>query len=319
MLRKQEKLRLQEPRIFLSYAKEDKEKIRNIYRRLQAERLNPWIDVADLLPGEDWDKAIIGAIRTARFVIVFLSNNSVNKRGYVQKEIAEALDAAERLPESEIYIIPVRLEECFVPDRLSRWQYIDIFRPNGFKRVVNTIKRHLGLEENEQQPRTLNRKAPSRDSVTDLLLVTKFRENRIFLNARLASGKVAISDGYFMEIRKTLPRVFSELRYELDSPIKLTEDQVNNVIPPTSAYRKEKNLLKEIKLNGPDSLSRVLVSRGNTRCSVDKNYINYIMEKYPEGKVYITGKDSQIIVENDDTVVCVFMPRIATDAQLAAA
>jgi hypothetical protein len=130
----------QTPLIFLSYAKEDESKVKAIYRKLRKEHLNPWLDVADLLPGQEWDKVIIKTIRKARFVIVFVSKNSVNKRGYVQKEIKEALDAADTMPEGEIFIIPVRLEECEVPERLSTWQWIDIFRTNGFKKIVDALK-----------------------------------------------------------------------------------------------------------------------------------------------------------------------------------
>jgi hypothetical protein len=136
----------QGPLIFLSYAKEDKDKVRSVYRRLRVERLNPWLDVADLLPGQDWDNVIVKVIRSARFVLVFLSNNSVSKRGYVQKEIKEALDAADMIPEGEIFIIPVRLEDCPVPERLSRWQWIDLFRPRGLKLIVTTLKGNLSVE-----------------------------------------------------------------------------------------------------------------------------------------------------------------------------
>jgi hypothetical protein len=137
----------QGPLIFLSYAKEDKDKIKAIYRRLRTEHLNPWLDMANLLPGQEWARAITSAIRSARFVIVFLSNNSVNKRGYVQKEIKEALDIADKMPDGEIFIIPVRLEECTVPERLSKWQWIDIFRPHGFRKIVGMLKKNLSPED----------------------------------------------------------------------------------------------------------------------------------------------------------------------------
>jgi hypothetical protein len=130
----------QTPLIFLSYAKEDGSKVKVIYKKLRREHLNPWLDIADLLPGQEWDKVIIKTIRHARFVIVFLSKNSVNKRGYVQKEIKEALDAAEMMPEGEIFIIPVRLEECEVPERLSTLQWIDIFKTGAFKKIVVALK-----------------------------------------------------------------------------------------------------------------------------------------------------------------------------------
>lgn len=135
------------PLIFLSYAKEDEKKVKAIYRKLRTEHLNPWLDIANLRPGEEWDKAIISAIRSARFIIVLLSKHSVSKRGYVQKEIKEALDAADKIPDGDIFIIPVRLEECPVPERLSKWQWIDIFRSNGFRKVVDILRENLGSKK----------------------------------------------------------------------------------------------------------------------------------------------------------------------------
>lgn len=136
----------QGPLIFLSYAKEDLSRVEDVYLRLRTEHLNPWLDIADLMPGQEWEKVILGTIRSARFIIVFLSNNSINKRGYVQKEIKEALDAADKMPEGDVFIIPVRLEECPVPERLARWQWVDIYRQNGFIRLVEAIIENLGPE-----------------------------------------------------------------------------------------------------------------------------------------------------------------------------
>lgn len=139
-------LKTQEPLIFLSYAREDKDKVEQIYRKLQAERINAWLDVADLLPGQNWDRVVKKAIQNARFVLVFLSNHSIGKRGYIQKEISEALDLADRMPEDDIFIIPVRLENCLVPDRLAKWHWVDIFEPDGFKKITNVLKNNLTSE-----------------------------------------------------------------------------------------------------------------------------------------------------------------------------
>src|SRR5262249_52098100 len=44
--------------------------------------------------------------------------------GFVQKEIRLALDAADEQPEEAIFIIPLKLEQCEVPERLTRWQWV---------------------------------------------------------------------------------------------------------------------------------------------------------------------------------------------------
>jgi hypothetical protein len=61
------------------------------------------------------------------------------RRGYVQKEIRQALDVAEEYPEGRIYIIPVRLEDCPVPDRLIQWQWVDLYSKDGYRRLFTSL------------------------------------------------------------------------------------------------------------------------------------------------------------------------------------
>ncbi|NIO68956.1 MAG: TIR domain-containing protein [Anaerolineae bacterium] len=44
------------------------------------------------LPGEKWELAIQKAIRRSDFFLVCLSANSIDKRGWIQKEIKQVLD-----------------------------------------------------------------------------------------------------------------------------------------------------------------------------------------------------------------------------------
>ena len=115
-------------RVFLCHSIADKGSIRALYRRLEADGFAPWLDEVDLIPGQDWELAIKDAVRAVDFVLVCLSNAATTRAGYVQKEIKLALDVADQQPEGRIFLIPVRLEECMVPDRLSRWQCVDLLR-----------------------------------------------------------------------------------------------------------------------------------------------------------------------------------------------
>ncbi|CAK8723799.1 MAG: TIR domain-containing protein [Candidatus Electronema aureum] len=126
-------------RIFLCHSSADKAKVRELYHRLKKDGYYPWLDEEDLLPGQDWQYEIRKAVRSSAIVIVCLSRNSVNKRGYVQKEICFALDAAEEQPEGKIFIIPVRLEDCEVPARLSRWHWMNLYEANGYQRLIKAI------------------------------------------------------------------------------------------------------------------------------------------------------------------------------------
>jgi outer membrane protein assembly factor BamD (BamD/ComL family) len=93
-----------------------------------------------LLPGQDWRVEIPRAVREADVVVICLSNKSITKEGYVQREIKFALDSADEKPEDTIFLIPARLEECVVPEQLGRWQWVDLFEENGFIRLLRSLK-----------------------------------------------------------------------------------------------------------------------------------------------------------------------------------
>jgi WD40 repeat protein len=128
-------------RIFLCHSSGDKEVVRKLYRRLQADGFNPWLDEAELLPGQEWDLEIARAVRSSAVVLVCLSEGSVNKAGYVQKEIRFALDRAAEQPEGAIFMVPVRLEECAVPDRLKHWQWVNLFEEHGYSLILRALAR----------------------------------------------------------------------------------------------------------------------------------------------------------------------------------
>ena len=125
-------------KVFLCHASGDKPPVRDLYKRLVAEGVDAWLDKEKLLPGQDWRVEIPRAVQEADVVIVFLSKKSISKEGYVQKEIKFALDIAEEKPEGTIFLIPARLEECLVPERLSRWQWVDLFEDNGFVQLLRS-------------------------------------------------------------------------------------------------------------------------------------------------------------------------------------
>ena|ERR1041385_3958635 len=105
--------------VFISYAKEDSEKVSRIHADLKASGYQPWMDVHDIAPGQDWKFALQRAISTCDAAIICLSTKSVSKTGYVQVEVKEFLEQRKRRPEGSIYLIPVRLEPCQIPSELA--------------------------------------------------------------------------------------------------------------------------------------------------------------------------------------------------------
>ena len=112
--------------IFLSYASPDRERVMPHYLHLKQRGFNPWIDRQKLLGGQNWDYEIRRALDEAAIIVMFISNNSTNRRGYVQREIRLALNKLEEKLIGDIYIIPVLLDkDAERPDQLADIQFLN--------------------------------------------------------------------------------------------------------------------------------------------------------------------------------------------------
>lgn len=126
-------------RVFLVYAREDFDNVRQIYQHLRSAGFDPWLDMEDLIPGDAWQPRIRREIEQAGAILVFLSRHMTNRKGYVHKEVQIALDHISELPMGSPILIPVRLEPVEAPERLARFQWLDYFAPDGLERLVSTL------------------------------------------------------------------------------------------------------------------------------------------------------------------------------------
>jgi len=136
-------------KVFLCHASEDKETVRQLYHQLKADGMDPWLDEVNLRPGQEWQREIPRAVRDADVVLVCLSNASIDKDGFVKREIQFAVDAVNKNPDVEGYLIPLRFEDCSVPDSLIRWQWVDLFNEGGYARLIESMRYRasaLGLQ-----------------------------------------------------------------------------------------------------------------------------------------------------------------------------
>jgi TIR domain/Protein of unknown function (DUF3298) len=137
-------------RIFLSHAHEDKAKVEEVYERLRTDGFSPWMAERDITAGEEWQASIWRAIKASDFFVVFLSIRACLKRGFFQKEIKQALDIWDEKLEDDIYLIPVRLDECSVPERINRFQYVNIYGPGGYDQLADAL--HKGVQRLQTVP-----------------------------------------------------------------------------------------------------------------------------------------------------------------------
>lgn len=154
-------------RVFLCYASPDKSVVRALSQRLSLEDwIDVWIDENKLLPGQDWRINILDAVETSDIVIICLSNNSVNKEGYVQKELRYAQEIALEKPEDSIFLIPLRLEECNVPRGLRFYQWVDYFgesKDSSYKALVASLKLRYEQKIKSEEAERLRRELQERE------------------------------------------------------------------------------------------------------------------------------------------------------------
>jgi hypothetical protein len=130
--------------IFLSYAREDRQKVESLYQQLSDAGFRPWMDTKDIFAGEKWQRSIQHALQQSQFFLACLSVTSVTKRSYLRREFREALEKRQEMLDSDIYLIPVRLEECEIPEELREHQGVDLFAEDGWTRLVKALQ--AGME-----------------------------------------------------------------------------------------------------------------------------------------------------------------------------
>jgi hypothetical protein len=130
----------QHANIFLIHAHSDRETVHKLYQRLVSDGLNVWLDAERLQPGQDWQNEIRNALLKCDVILVCLSRGFDKQQGYRHEELKLVLEKANFLPDDQIYIIPVRLEKCEMPESLRHLHRVDLFKPGGYKKLLGALK-----------------------------------------------------------------------------------------------------------------------------------------------------------------------------------
>lgn len=135
--------------IFINYAREDASHADSVYEFLKIHAHAPWMDRRDIFPGEEFDYAIAAALKKADFFLSILSPRSVNKRGYLRKEMKLAAESALRLLPGDLYFLPLVVEDCEGPPELARFQRLETSDPRWTERLLAAIDRGLALRRGD--------------------------------------------------------------------------------------------------------------------------------------------------------------------------
>ena len=126
---------------FLSYARADAAIALGFADELIAAGVALWVDQYDIRPSQHWDRAVETAVRSCQGLVVILSPRSVASAN-VADEVSVAIEAGKD-------VIPIMIETCTLPLRMTRMQFIDATtdRKVALKRCLAAINstRHAAL------------------------------------------------------------------------------------------------------------------------------------------------------------------------------
>ena len=141
--------------IFISYASPDRERVLPYFSWLEKQEFNVWIDCRRLRAGQNWDFEIKRALDKATFVLMFVSNLSYDRRGYLQRELKFALDKLSEKLIDDIYIIPVLLDDdVLIPEQLKGIHCIAASDSQCREQIADALQHQLerlGIEQKEIQ------------------------------------------------------------------------------------------------------------------------------------------------------------------------
>jgi len=126
--------------IFLIYAREDIQVARKLAAELREHGFKPWLDVEEIVPGQVWQNAVLRAIEQSAAALVLVSEH-ISKRGFVQEELKAALNVLQERDKNISPVIPVRLDNSEVPEKLSHIQWVNLFEENGMERLMAGLSR----------------------------------------------------------------------------------------------------------------------------------------------------------------------------------
>jgi len=133
--------------IFISYSSKDETVAETICSTLEDRQLKCWIAVRDIDPGDNYQEAIVKAIRGAKLLVLILTKDS-NSSNEIKNELALA-------SQRQIEVVPVRVEDVQLSDALAyalaTRQWINLVRDweGGIDRLAS---RATAIVSNQHSP-----------------------------------------------------------------------------------------------------------------------------------------------------------------------
>jgi hypothetical protein len=134
--------------VFISYVREDSNHADTLCKMLTAAGIPFWRDKDSLAPGANWKSEIRKAIQSGSLVFLacFSTRSTARDSSYMNEEMNLAVDEFRRRPPGRTWLIPVRFDECDVPEweldnrrTLHDLNWSDLFGPDHVSNAVGLV------------------------------------------------------------------------------------------------------------------------------------------------------------------------------------
>lgn len=199
----------EEPHAFISYVREDADRVDRLQAILEAAGVKVWRDTADLWPGEDWKGRIRDAITkdALAFIACFSATSESRTVSGQNEELALAVDQLRLRRPTQPWLIPVRLDDVELPDleiagarTLNSLQRVDLIGSSWDQGAARLVAGVLRILEHPGPP-------------TPTPIVNASLEQRLKETLRDPAGDIALSD--------LLMPIANDTRAELDDEERL--------------------------------------------------------------------------------------------------
>lgn len=284
-------------KVFISYVKDDVEIADKIYEKLKyMTDVDLWYDKKCLKPGENWKDKIEEAIKSSNYFLALMSTKSVNHIGYVQKELKIALEVLDLYPKSEIFIIPIRIEECEpLDEKLRPIQWVEFFlnEDKAMEEIMNVIEQKSGYLGRIDRAKKI---IESIDHFTE-----EFKKQGKEVYIRMRATFTSMSNIAHFEGRE-VPDLFPGQAIDLDSLLVSERKSINNLIDLDNV------ILKCVCWPKIEFLSSKYYSNEQKQERVDllNSFFYNSKEKYINRRQVICdeyGSDGNLLIINNNLVI----------------
>ncbi len=116
---------------FVSYSRKDLAFVQKLVKDLKAGGATVWLDKSDIEAGTEWDRAVQLALTSCQQMLLVLSPTSA-----ASDNVLDEITVAIRTQKT---ILPILYQDCEVPIRVSRLQYID-FRGDYSEAMADLLR-----------------------------------------------------------------------------------------------------------------------------------------------------------------------------------